>query len=301
MTRRPLAEYIAGRYAQLCVGSLPFLEPERALRFIDERPTVLPFCPELPRRSVHEGMMARAARALHASWNGCSREEASALFALAERARHDGFRFPLFKVQVVGPLTTALYAMDPAEPLARRVRHATESCVRQAEWFGGFARGFADGLLVTFDEPGYARWDDLSSTDRRITLEAVSYLYVTLQELGIHTALHTCAAFQPFLLDLPLELLSFDGIGFLELLWANSEVLEATHGAMARGMVLAPGVFPAVPRRGIEAEHLMGQQRLGALRRLLNPAEGMLLIAADCGFAGAPQEWVELVHPRLLN
>ena len=294
----PLAELLSD-YSLFCVGSLPFSDAARAAQFVLSHPRILPFWPELPGRPA-ELSLNRAERSLAPGWSGYLRSEAGGLYALAEALRAMSYRPQVIKCQLLGPLTFALHARGLPGGFEERLNIALERCARQIEWQQAFLGPSADRLLFVADEPGFAAWNGIKERERALVREAYSYLYVRVAELPGFLGMHCCAAFQPALLGLALDLLSFDAWdGPAEKIFAP-DLRPLWREALDRGLTAVPGVFPALCRDDFRQARQRGEeihQRILGIFADLNPGrDAPSMCSAACGHAGASVEWVEFLY-----
>jgi len=285
-------------YSHFCVGSLPFDDPEEAVSFVLSRPYILPFWPELPKRSDAELMLNRARGALSSSWKGYSPAEAAGLYALRDRLKKEKRSLPLLKCQVLGPLTFVMFVHDFDEGRDEALTLAGELCLRQIEWQQQFLAETGSALLFVLDEPALGWWNVASPDAREKLREVYSTLCVGLSERRLYLGLHACSAFHPGFLNLPLDLLSFDaGPDFARKLF-QQDLAANLSAAAARGLVLAPGVFPAFIESDLETFHQEGLSRFESLKALFSPdGDAVALLSASCGHAGASLEWLDTLYP----
>ena len=288
------------RFSHFCCGSLPFKDPNMALDFIFKRPWILPFWPELPSISPAELMVNRAARVLRESWSGYAPSEALGLYSLRHYLDLRGVKLPILKCQVGGPLTLVEYSRELSENWDDALQVATDICLEQIHWQITFFEGLTERLLFVIDEPALGKWNDLGERCQSRIVDAFSSIYVQVSERNCFLGLHSCCPFDHNILSLPVELYSFDALAKPGLLSAES-AQQDWQGAIRRGMVLAPGVFPACPDSdAFEVLLQTGLKQYALLKQALpeNPDRTQLLLAANCGHAGSSESWIEYLYGR---
>lgn len=271
------------------IGSLPGRDYGEAVRRVFRMgPGLVPFLPELPRRSLGDGMLRRALRGLPGSRArrdgaveiGPSAGERSGALALpagmgpfldaVARARPE-----FAKVQFAGPLTTAIAALDPAgrpalasARLASRVRvHVTRVALAAAR---AVARRGARPI-VFLDEPGLVSFH----RDPRPFLAPV---LARLRRAGVVSGVHCCAETDwGAILACGPDVLSFDAEISFESVISNRRAIER-H--LARGGSLAPGVVSTRPAARLGRLQAIGWTRRLRLSRI--PLSRLLLTPA-CG------------------
>jgi len=298
---------LISNYTHFAVGSLPFQDPDQAVDFIIERPWILPFWPELPRRAESERSLSRSVRALDTSWFGYEASEASGLFALRKKLERSDFRPALLKCHVLGPLTFLKHFQNPSSNFSQAVRPALEGCLKQIEWQMSFLSDFKLPLLFVLDEPELSRFNELSFVEKERLREAYTYLYVSVSERGGYLGVHNCGTFEIEALCLPFDLISFDAIGDAQLLEEAITTAEWSR-AIERGLVVVPGVFPALRDKDFLETKLRGEALYAKWRKFVEEKSGPtnvlqarntgLLCSANCGHANSSLEWVEELFGR---
>lgn len=128
--------------------------------------------------------------------------------------------------------------------------------------------------------------------------DAYSFLHAAVSELRCFLGIHTCSAFSTEFLEFPFELISFDLLSTgSETVFADQN-LGAWQSALRRGVVIAPGTYPAC----IDSDPVLA---LNAGRSLFNAAqasiqalrpEALVLQSATCGHAGASNRWLQALY-----
>jgi hypothetical protein len=293
-----LADKIGSRFSHFCVGSLPFTDAAAAVRFIFERPWILPFWPELPQRSFSEFMLTRTERTASAEWAGYTPEEASGLFAIQDFLQSGAAAPELLKCQLMGPLSFMSYSQRMVGSFRENLDLAAALCLKQLVWQMEFVAGFGSRALFVLDEPALIGWRQLSEEERDMLSGAYSYLYASVSDMDCHFGLHSCAAFEPDFLNFPVELLSFDltACSVQEVLGGAS---AAWTDAIRRGVVIVPGVFDSVPQEDCAAAFERGQELYHRAAEYLSGCGGYkILRSAACGHANADPVWLEHLYAK---
>lgn len=291
MIRRPLKELV-NKYDSFCVGSLPFLDEEEAVSFVLDHPSILPFWPELPKRSPKEQMMNKAKETFSSNWNGYKEEEASGLYAFKKRTKD----FDIIKCQQLGPLTFASVLISDELSFVERFEAGVESCWQQIYWQREFL-GDKAALVFVIDEPCLAEWETLTDQDRDAILRGYSYLYSRVTEINSYLGLHSCGVHAEIFLDLPFELYSFDAVQLPVLDMFSQDSLPLWQSFLSRGGVLCAGVVPAAP---VDENHgdllIKGQQDFAYINSLFPEFSSQILFSANCGHATSSLEWVKMLY-----
>ena len=243
-------------------------------------------------------MVSRAERMVSADWCGLLPQEASGLYALREDLRRKGERLKILKCQSIGPLTLISFSKKLDGDWFGKIRRATEIVLKGIEWQRMFFRDCCGDLLFVLDEPALGMWGELDKEQRTALRESYSYLYVRIAEAGGFLGLHCCGRFNPEFLCLPAELLSFDAmkVSMEDLTAENTRDLWREAGR--RGVVLAPGVFPAAGGSSDECKkgYELSAEFRAALARIAGYNDRQILLAANCGHANASPAWLELIY-----
>lgn len=300
MKHSPLSEILSSDQQCLLIGSLPLQSAPAAVEFILSKRWIVPSWPQTGIASGSEGMLDGVSPDWEAGGD-------PGISAFKEALAHAREPLPLIKGHVAGPVTTALYSKDLyggiEERLDRAVKRVIDAARKQYEALSRCARS----VLIVLDEPGLESWKSLSTTDRARCLEAFSYITVVLQELGIHVGLHACCTFDKVLLEIPVELLSFDLYSAdMEALF-DDECTRLWRDGACRGVILVPGIVPG-NAGDVRADELIsrGLELLKSFsERLAVVIDGhefpRLLWSANCGHAAASKEWMHCLYSTPLS
>lgn len=321
-TDERLSDIVAGRHSTLGVGSLPFTSPSRALDFVFSRPKIVPYWPELPALNPREGILPRSLRVASSDWEGYEKDEASCFFEIQSSLSMSDIKYPILKTHLLGPLSRAYLLHERLAEYKDSFGYALESALmqtaRELEYQVGILGPLVGRLLVVLDEPSLHSWPHMEEQHRGAAADAMSYLYVRSAELGAFLGIHTCGVFQSDFLDFPLDLLSFD------LLACDLKEISTKQfkwkDALRRGMLLVPGVFPAVLGSSESKENALieGMSRLDSFLEIVDAKArkqekamsgfeagvafqldlpSQILWSANCGHAGADPGWLESLYP----
>lgn len=252
------------------VGSLPHRDAGDAVELVQWACPAVPFWPQLPQRSPHEGMIAqflgpaaalletsdgirhvvrrglrgRMLDALEGSDGSLSADRAQG-FHLFRHALNDD-RFPnriAVKGQVTGPLTLAAclevkggstLARDPAALRVLSAYVARQACWQVRE----LSRGGVP-VLVTVDEPCLALAEGTAGMER--ALEDLADIFTSIRACGGRAGLHCCAPVAPSRFCEPWpDVISFDAHQSLEAFLEDDAVQAFVDG----GGWLATGLVP---------------------------------------------------------
>lgn len=246
------------------IGSLPHLNAEAAVRFVAEWSPVIPFWPQLPKRSVAEGMIMQmlvplsdlliihnpARVEVKAGQEETFRRRLSSCAAMLEPHRAVGFtaferaceshQFPKaqgLKGQMTGPITLAQCVFVEGYPLVAMPEfHApfVDYLCRLGVWQVERLRRFDLPVLLFIDEPclGMASVRELEHLHQLIT---------SLSAAGADVGIHCCASKLPdAICELGADIISLDSYAGLETFLAQPPV----HHFVAVGGSLAFGIVP---------------------------------------------------------
>ncbi|MDC0358946.1 hypothetical protein OAO01_09025 [Oligoflexia bacterium] len=300
MIQQALKDILSSRYTTLCVGSLPFTDPGQAVKFILDRPWILPFWPELPQKSEKENMLSKAERALDPEWDGYSDEEVSGLYEMRKILAVQDKQPALIKCQLMGPISHALYSDRLSGGLVERLDVTVAACLRQIEWQRTFLSELNTELLFVLDEPALSEWSTFNDKMRKKALDALSYIYVQGGEKGLYLGLHTCSAFDIEFLKFPIELISFDllTIGFGKVF--SNALKKGWRDALQRRVVIVPGIVPAVCEANFKEEmslgNLLHKKVMSYLCKLSSRKNMSTLWSAGCGHAQGTSQWPDILY-----
>jgi hypothetical protein len=254
-----------GALATTGVGSLPFTDPEEAVRHV-VRHYALPFCPQLPRL---EGDMVREWLGGDPGRCGWSperdRERPAAWEAFTQAVAHEPPQHGVVKLQVTGPATLAAALegrgrYDLASEIARWLAANAAGQVRRLAELGLAA-------VLVVDEPGLA---DAGIADPRA--------YDPLRSTGASAwGLHVCGRVPWGLVDwLDVDLLSFDAVRHD----ADGAVLGRI---LDRGGRIAWGALDAPAPDGAAAVAARLRAAIRALGRDVDVVARHSLVTPTCG------------------
>lgn len=304
MSSHNLREIISENFSAFGVGSLPFVDPQKAVEFVLKRSWLMPFWPELPKLSGKETSLAKGERALKADWDGYELDEAAGIYELRKLLVEADKSLALLKCQLLGPLSLSLYAQGLSGSLEERLELAQDAVMKQIHWQRDFLREVNVPILVLLDEPGLGGWSSFDLNLRRKISDIYSYLYIQLSERGNFLGLHCCGSFSIDFLKFPLELLSFDltAIDFEQ--FFSKHYLREWRDALLRPVVMVPGVAPAVcdTARHIERDKALQlfKKTQNYLQKLPGRELNLLMWSASCGHANASIDWVEYLYEASL-
>lgn len=255
------------------MGSLPYTDPQAALRLIAQMCPEVLFWPRLPCLSVHEQMIEQA---LGARWTFfvpheigygyrlkpgqvqvCLDElskgtavldEHSAIgfFAFEQAVKAGVFRHArALRGQVVGPMTLACHMFDGEEAFVLNGRYMTavsQYLARLALWQMQRLQQWNIPAICFLDEPCLALLarDPFQRVAEQV-IQALRHIVTTLQAANVLVGIHCCAgqpSFQAMCQAAP-DMLSFDAYQDLETFCADSSVRRFIHdgGLVACGLV----------------------------------------------------------------
>ena len=267
------------------IGSLPHTDPEQAVRLILEHLPEAPIWPELPRRSFWEDMVhshtdglpclvideqkqkmfvdtagdcsvelaAFYEKALAAEQEGeldkfaVTGRYASALEPAAREIEKAG-RFPVVKVQCIGPISFALGLDDSAgKPLYYDETFLDVLCRQvtlQSRWIARRFKGYADEQISFLDEPSLAAFGSSGYLGvlRETVVEKLSVAVAALKEEGAVVGVHVCGNTDwSMIIESGFDLLNYDAYGYGPSMLIYADELKELF---ERGGVLAWGIVP---------------------------------------------------------
>ena len=295
---------------------MPHALAEDALALIERVCPALPFWPQLPRRAAAEGMIPQALSGLEPwlhplgegpalglddtpamraalveppPWGEAQAAGLVALERALDQGRFDGAQ--VVKGQLAGPITLACTLVLPSGPAWRDGALARALGVRVA-WTAVDqlvrlrARGRA--ALIVLDEPMLGLLPPDALHPEGALMEGLSWALGAVRASGGLSGLHCCSA-PPWsaLLELPLDLMSFDASADLDgLLASPSGRALAERRAFAWGLVST-----AADPRALDAAALAADWR-ARVGRVLDPdaLARRALVTPACGLAGLSLE-----------
>jgi methionine synthase II (cobalamin-independent) len=210
------------------------------------------------------------------------------------------------KGQISGPVTVGFQVADPQGRPAFYNDALREILVKtlaeQARWQALALRELGLPVLIFIDDPGIFSYGSSAAVGLgRAEIQAgLTEIIEAVRAAGGLTGVHCCAGPDwSLLLELPLDLVSFDAYGYFPSLQVYGEALDRF---LAAGGALAWGLVPA-------SEQAMAEDA-SSLLRLLNQkvaalaAGGVdearlrrqLIITPSCGLGTRPQELAERVY-----
>lgn len=310
------------------VGSLPFTDPHRAVRFVAEYSPALPFWPQLPKRHPGEGVIAQGLGALAAflepaakpfCWQlrpGIAQNFSAALdaddaclvpataagffaFEAAVRARE----FPdavAIKAQSEGPATLAHCVFVDSQPLACLpgwLDRIASFIARQAVWQVHRLQRLGKPVIFVLDEPAISL--ALAGTSPAYVSEVVAAINRVLhavREAGAVAGLHCCAPLPLTLVHaLNLDLVSFDA----HLPVDGDRWLDLARLVVSRSGHLAFGLVPTDPNSQTGTPELFAQWlRLAATAGDVIELANRTIVTATCGLGLATPAHAASVFER---
>jgi hypothetical protein len=305
------------------IGSLPFRDPHVAVQFVEQVCPLVPFWPELPRRSREARSVAQTLSAVtdlvRPRCNGSGYDVVpSRLATLLERleqapvrlepARSPGFfafaqavaagRFAhaaAVKGQLIGPLTLAWQLFAEGVPLvAQPVSRAAigRYLQRLAHWQLDRLTQWGKPVLFFLDEPCLTLTLSPSAPPHEGLLTVLHELLASLRRPGVLLGVHTCArlpAGSPAiaaLCQVRPEIIAFDAHQGLEVFCAD----PAAQDFLRTGGRLACGLVPTWPRLDQLDPQALYARWLGATTGVIATEAWALqtLITATCGLGLLP-------------
>ncbi len=318
------------------IGSLPFIEPEEAVRFSINACSI-PFWPQLPRRSFLEQMIPQFAEDMPGLRIDPSREviyidtedteslnrfyerlEGEEVFLLSESvapglyiflktARQRGFR--VVKGQCTGPLTFTLGLKDSSgNPIYANEELRELSLLllqRKVSWQIRQLREVAEEVLIFIDEPvltavGSSAYLGVAEAE---VLRMISAIVEAVKSEGGIAGVHCCGkADWTLLIRTGVDIINFDSYYYFDSIVAAREALKEF---LETGGYLAWGMVPTTEDIGsVEFDDLFNRfkEALSELGRFI-PDELLYsrsILTPSCGAGGRDVEETEKVF-RLLN
>ncbi len=160
-------------------GSLPFTDAHRALQFVKEFGSTLPFLPQLPRANPKETMAAQVIRGMQVGeWNN----EISCCFSsfLSEFQKVDRF-----KIQMAGPFTTAWFSSKTYAATEATWNKMWDGVRKQID-----RSGFKGEIWLQIDEP-------IWSIPRPLPVAYPAFLESLVRDPRVRIGLHCCSSERP--------------------------------------------------------------------------------------------------------
>jgi hypothetical protein len=302
------------------VGSLPFVDPQEAVRFVADHCPVLPFWPQLPRRHPSEGVIPQGLGRLAAFLEPAAKpfcwqvrsdrvasfasalkdddapldpESAAGFFELENAIRAGSFpNVAAFKAQSAGPATVAHCVFVDGKPLATQpdwLELVTTFSARQAVWQVDRLRNLGKPVVFVLDEPAIRIALSCASADRAAEIvAAIATVLRAVRNAGAAAGLHCCAPLPiEGIQTLDLDFVSFDA--HLPLDGANW--LDFAASVLARSGHLAFGLVPTGPAPTPGTDELFALWlRLAAAAGDLRTVAERTVVTATCGLGLATPE-----------
>lgn len=235
------------------IGSWPFTDPGRAVRFVMDRFPDLPAWPQLPRMGFLENMYVQftqgfprvvidpAAERIHfdttgdifadiqpvyeaflaGGWDtfGISPEYARGLYGLRDEVKKIG-RLPAVKGQLIGPLSFGLTVTDQDKKLLlydeQLADAVLKACVAKAVWQARFLKELADTVVVFIDEPYLVSYGSAYiSLGREQVVSMLNEVIGALHEAGAIAGVHCCGSTDwSILTDTEVDVINFDAYNY---------------------------------------------------------------------------------------
>jgi hypothetical protein len=302
------------------IGSLPFLDPRAATAFVARECPLVPFWPQLPRRSPGEGAIAQGlgpaidflepagrpfcwrvrrgaerefAAFLGGAAPGLLPETAAGFFAFERALRGGAFpRALAVKAQMEGPVTLAHCLFRGEEPLAGRpewIERLASFLAGQAVWQVERLRAAGLPVILLIDEPALALANPVDSPQAPADpAPAIARVLRAAREAGALVGVHCCAPLPARrLLGLGLDVVSFDAHLPLD----GRAFAELAQETLERGGLLAFGLVrtDSRPGPGDDAQRFARWLSLAALVGDVPLVARRTLVTATCGLG--------LTHP----
>lgn len=237
--------------------------------------------------------------------------EASGFFSLLRQAADAVPGPPALKGQVVGPVTFAGMVKDTQEKPILYDRELTQAVslglARKAAWQAGQFRNLGKEAVIFFDEPiltGFGSAFFPVSREEVVTI-LTDTLDAVRQSGPVCIGVHCCGNTDwSLLLQLPIDILSFDSYGYFDSLLLYHKALQAF---LARGGWLAWGLIPTGEELHREEEDLLWQRFQGQIERAvaqgfdLHQLLSQALLTPACGLGyldpAAAQQALGLLPP----
>jgi hypothetical protein len=295
------------------VGSLPFTDPNEAVRFVAAHSPLLPFWPQLPNRQAGEGVIAQGLGSLAPflepaakpyCWQlraGAAQRFAAALdsddaclipataagFFSFEAAFRAG-EFPeavAVKAQSEGPATLAQCVFIDGEPLACQpgwLECVATFIARQAIWQIQRLHRLGRPVIFVLDEPAISLAVSGATASQAAGIAtAINRVLQAVREAGAIAGLHCCAPLPiAFVRALDLDLVSFDA----HLPVDGGNWFDLARAVIARPGHLAFGLVPTSPNTEFGTSALFARWlRLAATAGDVIEVASRTIVTATCG------------------
>lgn len=297
------------------IGSLPLTEAQEAVEFVAHLCPTIPFWPQLPRRSRHEGMLEQGlgmvgewvevrpgaygydvkpgalepflARLQNAP-AAFDPVQASGFFAFIEAGAAGRFAHArAIKGHIVGPITLACALFDhgcPVITFSEALPALAATIARRAEWQVARLRQFDKPVILFVDEPGLCVLPRLGhAVDTPGVIEALRQVLITIRHAGAVAGVHCCGPCSwSVIRQIQPDIFAFD---------AAQTLAQGAADTEARAYVQAGGqlAFGLIPTQGhIDPPTALFQQWYTAASQLgeVSDVARRSLITAACGLAG---------------
>jgi len=306
------------------IGSLPFRDPHTAVQWVAQTCPLIPFWPELPRRSLHarsvEQTFGAFADLVRPSRTGSGYEVVPGqLVALLERleqaparlepARSAGFfafeqamtagRFAhavAVKGQLIGPLTLAWQLSAEGIPLVTLPGYRAaigRYLQRLAHWQIERLAQWGKPVLFFLDEPCLALIPSPGAPTNDALVTVLHDLLAGLRRPGVLLGMHTCARLSPGSVAISAfgqarpDIVSFDAYQGLEVFCAD----PAAQDFLRTGGLVAWGLVPTWSRLDQLDPQALFARWLGAATGVMavEAVARQALITATCGLGLLPE------------
>ncbi|MGO0123558.1 hypothetical protein [Desulfothermobacter acidiphilus] len=235
------------------------------------------------------------------------REAMSGFYAFQEAMAQGEFDEAVaLKGQIVGPLTAGFQLTDasgrPAyyDPELRELLLRTLQLV--ARWQARELKRWGRPVAIFIDEPGVSIYGQSTyiTVSREQIMADMGALVAALKEDGVYVGAHSCAAVDwSLLLELPIDILSFDAYGYFNSLFPFRRELA---DFLQRGGVLAWGIVPTSEKAWEEDSSSLERRLQTCWEQLANKGidEAALrrqwLITPSCGTGLLSPELAERIY-----
>jgi hypothetical protein len=268
--------------ATTMIGSVPFADPDEAVRFVLGSGVDVPAWPQLPSRAFVEGMIPQCSEGIpfvrideaeKRVWCGIPDDRSDALaefyqnvmdmnvdaFAISEHAAaglhrfvahlaKSGAKHVFLKGQVTGPITMAIGLTDQNKQALfydAEMRDAVlNAIVMKARWQARLLQQYCENLLMFFDEPVLAGFGTSAYLGLKAehVVEMCNAVSAAIHDEGALAGIHVCS-------NTDWAVVMSTGIDVLNFDAYSTDCAlslypEALRGFIGRGGVLAWGIVP---------------------------------------------------------